>query len=62
MIAANYISDGIQLLFLIGQCMDACKYLISNGMWRQAIAYAKVKPKEIKFKNHTEMPLYIIES
>uniref|UniRef100_A0A914CEA4 WD repeat-containing protein 11 n=1 Tax=Acrobeloides nanus TaxID=290746 RepID=A0A914CEA4_9BILA len=48
MIAANYISDGIQLLFLIEQCMDACKYLISNGMWKQAISYAKLNENTSK--------------
>lgn len=54
MIASNYISEGIQLLFLIDQCLDACKYLISNGMWRQAIAYAKVYETFISVYFHAQ--------
>ncbi|KAI1731485.1 WD repeat-containing protein 11 [Ditylenchus destructor] len=45
LIASNFISDGIQLLFLIDQGLDACKYLISQSMWMQSIAYAKMHPR-----------------
>jgi len=38
-----YILDGIQLLFLIDQGLDACKYLISQGLWDKALASSKVR-------------------
>ncbi|KAH7730169.1 hypothetical protein AAVH_02662 [Aphelenchoides avenae] len=45
LIASNYVSDGIQLLCLIDQCLDACRYLISQGSWMQSVSYAKMYPK-----------------
>jgi len=50
LIAQNNISDGIVLLFLIEQGVDACRFLASNGRWLQSIQYAKMS----KDKNDVE--------
>ncbi|KAK0429332.1 hypothetical protein QR680_011326 [Steinernema hermaphroditum] len=42
LIASNHISDGVQLLFLIAQGLDACRYLQSQGLWHQSVSYAKM--------------------
>ncbi|TKR92096.1 hypothetical protein L596_006812 [Steinernema carpocapsae] len=42
LIASNHISDGVQLLFLISQGLDACRYLQSQGLWLQSVTYAKM--------------------
>ncbi|KAL3075736.1 hypothetical protein niasHS_012566 [Heterodera schachtii] len=45
LIASNFVSEGIQLLSLIDQAFDACKYLISQGLWHDSLAYAKMTPQ-----------------
>uniref|UniRef100_A0A914I3Z8 N(6)-L-threonylcarbamoyladenine synthase n=1 Tax=Globodera rostochiensis TaxID=31243 RepID=A0A914I3Z8_GLORO len=45
LIASNFVSDGIQLLSLIDQAFDACKYLISQGLWQRSLAYSKMGPQ-----------------
>ncbi|KAL3106285.1 hypothetical protein niasHT_013828 [Heterodera trifolii] len=39
------LEEGIQLLSLIDQAFDACKYLISQGLWHESLAYAKMSPQ-----------------
>jgi hypothetical protein len=34
--------DGVQLLYLINQPIDACRYLASQGDWARAFSYSKV--------------------
>ncbi|XP_052771581.1 WD repeat-containing protein 11-like isoform X2 [Mya arenaria] len=41
LIVAGFISDGVELLCLINRRLDACKYLISYGRWREALWLAK---------------------
>uniref|UniRef100_A0A183BQA3 WD_REPEATS_REGION domain-containing protein n=1 Tax=Globodera pallida TaxID=36090 RepID=A0A183BQA3_GLOPA len=45
LIASNFVSDGIQLLSLIDQAFDACKYLISQGLWQRSLEYSKMGPQ-----------------
>lgn len=45
LIASNFVSEGIQLLSLIDQGLDACKYLISQALWQRSLSYAKMNPK-----------------
>src|SRR5690348_14984142 len=51
------IPDGIQLLFLIDQGLDACKYLISQGQWAKALAYSKVNHPPITQLHPTPLHL-----
>ncbi|KAL3118401.1 hypothetical protein niasHT_004348 [Heterodera trifolii] len=46
LVASNFVCEGIQLLSLIDQTFDACKYLISQGLWHDSLAYAKMSPQE----------------
>uniref|UniRef100_A0AC35U8E3 WD_REPEATS_REGION domain-containing protein n=1 Tax=Rhabditophanes sp. KR3021 TaxID=114890 RepID=A0AC35U8E3_9BILA len=45
LIANNNISDGVQLLFLIGQGSDACRHLQAQGQWLTSVLYAKANNK-----------------
>uniref|UniRef100_A0A914VYZ2 Uncharacterized protein n=1 Tax=Plectus sambesii TaxID=2011161 RepID=A0A914VYZ2_9BILA len=42
LIAGGKISEGIQLLFLIGKGLDACRYLQSYGFWERSACLAKM--------------------
>lgn len=42
LIASNLIEDGVELLFLVGSGIDACKYLQSQGQWTKSYVYAKM--------------------
>lgn len=42
MIASGNMFEGIQLLFLIGKCQDACRYLQSHSLWAESILLAKL--------------------
>uniref|UniRef100_A0A7E4VV83 WD_REPEATS_REGION domain-containing protein n=1 Tax=Panagrellus redivivus TaxID=6233 RepID=A0A7E4VV83_PANRE len=57
LIAQNQLNDGIVLLFLIDQGMDACRFLASNGRWAQALQYAKMAPSTEKFTAEAEQLL-----
>lgn len=46
LIVAGQISDGVDLLCLIGKHLDACKYLISSGKWQEAVWLAKTSLNE----------------
>uniref|UniRef100_A0A0N4ZN59 WD_REPEATS_REGION domain-containing protein n=1 Tax=Parastrongyloides trichosuri TaxID=131310 RepID=A0A0N4ZN59_PARTI len=49
MIASGHINDGIQMLFLIDQGLDACRHLQLQGNWLQSVLYAKANNKiEVK--------------
>lgn len=34
--------DGVQLLYLINQELDACRYLAAQGDWSRSFSYSKV--------------------
>ncbi|XP_045190429.2 WD repeat-containing protein 11-like [Mercenaria mercenaria] len=46
LIVAGQLSDGVDLLCLIGKHLDACRYLISYGKWREAVWLAKTSLSE----------------
>ncbi|KAI6217302.1 SSD domain-containing protein [Aphelenchoides besseyi] len=46
LIASNFISDGVQLLYLIDQGLDACKYLAAQNDWARSYSYGKLQPDE----------------
>ncbi|XP_060592291.1 WD repeat-containing protein 11-like [Ruditapes philippinarum] len=46
LIVAGQLSDGVDLLCLIGKHLDACKYLISYGKWQEAVWLAKTNLNE----------------
>jgi hypothetical protein len=50
LIASNYISDGVQLLYAIGHANDALNYLAAQGDWARAYSYAKVSIQLKVFK------------
>uniref|UniRef100_A0A915MSF8 WD repeat-containing protein 11 n=1 Tax=Meloidogyne javanica TaxID=6303 RepID=A0A915MSF8_MELJA len=60
LIASNFISEGIQLLSLIDQGLDACKYLISQGLWNIAIIYSKIYPNCDFVEIYTRYAEYLI--
>lgn len=41
LIANGNISEGVQLLCLIGKGLDACRYLLSYSQWESAVWLAK---------------------
>jgi hypothetical protein len=41
LIANGSVWEGVQLLCLIGKGLDACRYLISYGLWEAAVWLAK---------------------
>jgi hypothetical protein len=41
LIANGNVWEGVQLLCLIGKGLDACRYLISYGLWEAAVWLAK---------------------
>lgn len=41
LIANGSVWEGVQLLCLIGKGLDACRYLLSYGMWESAVWLAK---------------------
>lgn len=41
LIANGNISEGVQLLCLIGKGLDACRYLLSYSLWESAVWLAK---------------------
>ncbi|GMR53104.1 hypothetical protein PMAYCL1PPCAC_23299 [Pristionchus mayeri] len=62
LIASDHMSDGVQLLFLVGAGADACKYLQSQRMWCKSVRYAKLglhgealEDVMTKWKNHLQM-------
>ncbi|GMT28128.1 hypothetical protein PFISCL1PPCAC_19425 [Pristionchus fissidentatus] len=62
LIASDHMSDGVQLLFLVGAGADACKYLQSQRMWYKSVRYAKLGLQEealedvlAKWLNHLQM-------
>nr|CAD2190580.1 unnamed protein product [Meloidogyne enterolobii] len=59
LIASNFIS-GIQLLSLIDQGLDACKYLISQGLWNIALIYSKIYPNCDFVEIYTRYAEYLI--
>ena len=54
LVATNLIAnesqdEGIQLLFIIGKIIDACRYLQSNNSWKKSLFLSKVMFCEILF-------------
>ncbi|VDK39800.1 unnamed protein product [Gongylonema pulchrum] len=41
LIANDCMTDGVQLLFLIGHGNDACRYLQAHGFWSKSFHFAK---------------------
>lgn len=44
-------ADGVELLCLIDRKLDACKYLITYGKWREAVWLAKTCLKDSECRN-----------
>ena len=58
-----YLLDGIQLLYLIDQGINASKYLVSHGQRMKSVEYSKVLCKHITIVYHLSLkhqPIIVI--